>query len=113
MLFRSYHIKQPHKGTFMYRPEGFFKLGAKVDSAGELGVQKFDGVQELKAILLKDQRKVAYNFAKKFFKYANGHPPSLEQRLHLWRLLEDGDKPAGMKDIVTEVLVLSLIPDPS
>ena len=108
-----YRIKQPHKGTFQYRPKGFFKLGAKVDSAGELGEQKFVGVQELKAILLRDQRKVAYNFAKKFFKYANGHPPSLEQRLQLWRLVEDGNQQAGMKDIVTEVLVLSLIPDPS
>ena len=108
-----YAIKQSHRGTFQYRPSGYFKHGATVDSAGELGVQTFDGVRELKAILLKDQCKVAYNFAKKFFKYANGHPPSLEQRLHLWRIVEDGEQKAGMKDIVTEVLVLSLIPDPS
>lgn len=108
-----YGIKQPHRGTFQYRPKGYFKLGAKVDSSGELGDQKFVGVQELKAILLKDQRKVAYNFAKKFFEYAKGHPPSLEQRLYLWRLLEDDHRQVGMKDIVTDVLVLSLIHDPS
>jgi hypothetical protein len=108
-----YSIKQPHRGTFQYRPRGFFTLGGEVDSAGEIGKQEFEGVLGLKAILLKDQRKVAYNFAKKFFKYANGHPPSLEQRIHLWGLLEEDSKPIGMKDIVTEVLVLSLQPDPS
>lgn len=108
-----YGIKQPHKGTFMYQPAGFFKLGAGVDAKGELGKQKFEGIQGLKAILLQDQRKVSYNFAKKFFEYANGHPPSLDQRLKLWSLLEDGSKPAGMKDIVTEVLILSLNTDPS
>lgn len=108
-----YSIKQPHRGTFTYRPKGFFTLGGEVDSAGEIGEQEFDGVLGLKAILLKDQRKVAYNFAKKFFKYANGHPPSLEQRIHLWGLLEEDSKPIGMKDIITEVLVLSLQPDPS
>jgi len=107
-----YRFKQVHSMTFEYRPRGFFVLGGAVDASGEVDGQKFEDVKGLKAILLKDERKVAYNFARKFFEYANGYPPGLEQRLQLWSLLEDGEKQAGMKDIVTGILMLSLNSDP-
>ena len=60
-----YQVEKPHVGTFIYRPEGYFKLAGNVESSGMVGESTFDDVFGLKKILLSDYKKVAYNFAKK------------------------------------------------
>ncbi|MGI9239778.1 MAG: DUF1588 domain-containing protein, partial [Verrucomicrobiales bacterium] len=103
-----YRIKQPHKGTFLYRLEGYYQLGSGVEASGEIGRDKFDDVFGLKKILLSDHRKIAYNFAKKFFEYANGYQPDLNQRLDLWEMIPEDSEDARMRDLVAGVLVYSL-----
>ncbi len=104
----QYRIKQPHRGTFQYRLQGYFRMGAKVDASGEIAMNKFDDVFGLKKVLLSDHRKIAYNFAKKFFEYANGYKPSLRQRLDLMDRIKENPEDCRMKDLVTEVLVYSV-----
>ena len=108
----NYLIKQPHGGTFQYRPSGYFKVGAEVDASGEIDRKKFDDVFGLKKVLLSEHRKIAYNFAKKFFEYANGYQPSLKQRLDLLDMIDEKPEDCRMKDLVTEVLVYSVAKDP-
>ncbi len=104
----KYQVKLPHKGTFQYRPQGYFKLAGEVDAAGELDEDKFADVFGLKKILLADHKKIAYNFAKKFFEYANGYQPNLQQRLHLHAMIPDSAEDCRMKDLIVKVLVYSL-----
>ena len=104
----QYRVKLPHRGTFQYRPKGYFKLTGNVDAAGEVGRAKFENVFGLKQILLSKHRKVAYNFAKKFFEYANGYAPSLKQRLDLYAMIPAEAEACRMKDFIREVLVYSL-----
>ena len=104
----NYQIKQAHRSTFTYRPQGYFKVGAWVDASGEIDGREFQDIHGLKKVLLADERKIAYHFAKTFFEYTNGDKATLAQRLHLWDFL--GKDPANrrMRDLITEVLVLSL-----
>lgn len=104
----NYKVKQAHGGTFQYRLKGYYKLGAVVDASGEIDKNKFDDIFGLKKFLLSNQRKVAYNFAKKFFEYSNGYQPNLTQRLHLWDFINRRPENERMKDLVTEVLTYSL-----
>ncbi len=101
----NYQQKLPHKNTFKYRPRGYFRLAGEVDSAGVVGDQEFADIHGLKRLLLTNDRKVAYNFAKKFFEYANGYEPSLTQRIGL---LEMTSGECRMRDIVINVLEHSL-----
>ncbi len=104
----QYRIKRPHRGTFTYQAKGYYKLAGEVDSAGEIDKAKFEDVFGLKNILLSDHRKVAYNFAKKFFEYANGYKPNLEQRLELYAMIPAKAEACRMKDLIARVLVYSL-----
>jgi hypothetical protein len=104
----KYRVKLPHRGTFQYRPQGYFKLAGEVDAAGEIDKDKFEDVFGLKKILLSDHKKVAYNFIKKFFEYANGYKPNLKQRLHLHAMISDNAGQCRMKDLIAGVLVYSL-----
>jgi len=79
-----------------------------VDSAGEIDKAKFEDVFGLKKILLSDHRKVAYNFAKKFFEYANGYQPNLKQRMHLFAMIPDNVGECRMKDLIRQVLIYSM-----
>ncbi|MFK7849818.1 MAG: DUF1592 domain-containing protein [Akkermansiaceae bacterium] len=103
-----YKIKSKHGGTFQYRPKGYFKLGGKVDSAGEIGGHEFADIFGLKEYLLKGEEKIAYNFAKKFHEYANGNKPDLDQRLALWDFISKDPSNLGLKDLITQVLFKSL-----
>ena len=103
-----YRIKKAHKATFIYRRDGYFRLGGKVDASGEIAKNPFDDVLGLKKVLLSDSRKIAYNFAKKFFEYANGYKPSLKQRLELFERVAVDPKDCRLKDLMTEILVYSL-----
>lgn len=104
----KYRVEKPHRGTFQFRLEGYFLKGGAVDSSGEISDRRFDDAFGLKKLLLSDQRRVGYNFAKKFFEYANGYAPDLPQRLALLAMIAEKPDKCRMKDIVTNVLVYSL-----
>jgi hypothetical protein len=103
-----YKIKQAHRSTFQYSPKGYFKIGAPVDASGEMGADKFENIFGLKRVLVSNEWKIAYNFAKKFFEYARGEKPNLEQRLYLWDFLGKAEENVRLKNIVTEVLIKTL-----
>ena len=104
----QYRVKLPHRGTFQYRPKGYFKLAGEVDAAGEIDKAKFADIFGLKKILLSDHKKVAYNFVKKFFEYANGYKPSLKERLDLFAMIPEEPEQCRMKDLITRTLVYSM-----
>ena len=108
-----YRIKKPHKGTFQYRLGGYYTIGSEVDASGEIDAQTFDDVSGLKKVLLSDPSKIAYNFAKKFFEYAKGHSPSLQQRLHLMQMISEHSEDVRLRDLVTQVLAYTLTEDAS
>ena len=101
-----YSTEVPHRGTFTFRPQGYFKLTSEVDAKGEINNQEFSDIFGLKRLLISDERKIAYNFAKTFFEYANGYTPSLKQRLDLLAMIS----PSGCRtrDVVTSVLAYSV-----
>ena len=85
---------------------GYFKKTSEIDTAGEIDDQKFANVFGLKKLLATNERKIAYNFAKKFFEYTHGYQPSLMQRLDLLEMIDP--KGCRMRDLVTDVLVYSI-----
>ncbi len=105
----KYRTETPHKGTFLFRLNGYYRLTTAVDTAGEIDDQKFTDIFGLKKLLLSGNRKIAYNFARKFFEYVNGYEPDMKQRLALLAMIDQDD--CRMKDLVTEVLVYSLSGD--
>ena len=108
--FRTrYKESLPHGGTFGYARAGNYSLADDVDASGEIEGYNFSDVTGLKKILLANPDKIAYNFMKEFFKYANGREPTLPERLALFRRIGDGMTGLGIKDLVKEVLVFSLI----
>ena len=107
----KYRIEKPHRGTFQFRLEGYYRLAGEVDSSGEINNTKFDNVFGLKKILLSRHRMVAYNFAKKFFEYANGFEPTLKQRLDLFKLIPEEPERCRMRDLIVDVLVYSFARD--
>ena len=102
-----YRVTTAHKGTFVYRPQGHFKLAGEVDASGEIDGIRFDDVRGLKRILLADHKRVAYIFAKKFFEYANGYKPDLEQRLELYAMIPDEADECRLKDLLIDILAYS------
>ena len=104
----NYKTMKPHNGTFQFRLGGYFDIAGKVDSSGRVGNQKFENIFDLKKIILSDHKKIAYNFTKKFFEYANGYKPSLEQRLVLYSFASENAEECRIKDLITKVLVYSL-----
>jgi len=104
----QYRVKKPHRGTFIYRPKGYFDLVGKVDPSGEIAREKFSDIFGLKKILLSNHKKIAYNFVKKFFEYANGYKPNLTQRLDLFAMIPEQPEQCRMKDLITKTLVYSM-----
>ena len=97
------------KNTFAYRRSGYFKLTADVDPSGSIGKEDFANVFGFKKILRKDHKKIAYNFIKKFFEYANGYQPDLRQRLDLNSMIPDDPKECKIRDLLIHTLDYSLI----
>ena len=108
----KYRVEKPHRGTFQFRLEGYFREGGEVDSSGEISDRHFDDSLGLKKLLLSDHRRVGYNFAKKFFEYANGYAPDLTQRLALLAMIDEKPDRCRMNDVVTNVIVYSLTEKP-
>ncbi len=107
----KYKVKQAHRGTFQYRQAGYYKWGGPVDASGEIDEDRFGDVFGFKKVLLADEHMIAYNFAKKFFTYANGHEPELAQRLRLWDFITGEPANTRLRNLVTEILVTSLTTD--
>lgn len=105
----NYRQELPHQGTFSYRPEGYFRTGHSIDASGEVGGVEFKDIQGLKRLLLRNHKKIAYNFAKKFFEYANGYEPTLKQRLDLFAMIHDDPEKCRLGDLVRRVLVYSIV----
>ena len=107
--FRTkYKAEKPHRNTFMYKREGFFDYAAGVDPSGDVFEEPFKDVTGLKAILISDHKKVAYNLARKFFEYTNGYQPTLGQRMDLFAMIPEKADDCGMRDLLIDVLVYSL-----
>ena len=104
----KYRVKKPHRGTFVYRRSGYFELTGDVDPSGEVAKERFSDIFGLKKILLSDHKKIAYNFVKKFFEYANGYKPSLKERLDLFAMIPEEPKQCRMMDLITITLVYSM-----
>ena len=105
-----YKIKLDHRSTFQYRPRGYFKMGEPVDAAGEIDEVKFQDIFGLKEFILSNERKIAYNFGKKFFEYANGAKPDLKKRLKLWDFLGKDRGNLRLRTLMIHVLQDSLEP---
>jgi len=104
----TYRIETPHAGTFQFRLEGYYRDGANVDASGEIDEMAFEDVFGLRKQLVSSHRRIAYNFSKKFFEYANGYTPSLAQRLVLLGMISDNPNECRMRDLVIEILVYSV-----
>lgn len=104
----DYRVETAHKGTFTYRPRGYFKESGSVDASGEINEQPFDDIFGLKAALLEDPRKIAYNYAKKLFEYATGEQPNLPQRLALYQQIPTDTDNCGLRDLTIDVLIFAL-----
>ena len=102
-----YRVRLPHEGTFGFQREGYFSLSGEVDASGKIEEEAFQDVEGLKKILLANHKKIAYNFMKQFFEYANGRRPSLAERIMLHERIADKADDCGIKDLIKEVLVLS------
>ena len=99
----------PHQGTFQYRRGGYFKIGSQADSSGAIGDKEFENVKGLKKILLANHKKIAYNFMKQFFEFANGYQPSLAQRIVLFERIPEEASECRIKDMIKEVLAISFL----
>ena len=102
-----YATEQPHVGTFMYTPDGFFNLAGKVDASAEIDGTVFNDVIGLKKFLAADHKRIAYNLAKKFFEYAAGQKPDLKQRIDLWAMIPDKAEECRTRQLLVGVLVYS------
>ena len=103
-----YSVETPHRGTFQYRPQGYFRLTGPVDASGDIGGAEFTDVVGMKKIMLSDHKRVAYNFAKKFFEYASGTKPDLNQRLRLYEMIPDDPDACRLRDLISDVLVYAI-----
>jgi hypothetical protein len=67
-----------------------FHLAQPVDASGELpnGGGKFQDIQELKALLLKDERQIARNLARQLVVYGTGAPVRFGDRAEVEEILD-------------------------
>ncbi|MDB4392133.1 DUF1588 domain-containing protein, partial [bacterium] len=104
----EYRVEKPHRGTFQFRLDGYYDLAQEVDASGEIGNQEFENIFGLKQALLLDHKKVAYNFAKKFFEFAHGCKPTLNQRIDLFNLIENDPDDCRLRDLIKKVVMYLL-----
>lgn len=105
----KYRTEIPHQGTFSYKLEGQFRETSIVDASGQIDDDPFKDIVGLKKVLASDPKKFAYNFARKFFEYANGYEPTLTQRLALYKLIDEPAENCRLKDLVANILIYSIL----
>jgi hypothetical protein len=105
----KYRSEIPHHGTFSFRLEGYFQIAGDVDASGEVDGHAFQNVIGLKKALLSNHKKIAYNFARKFFEYLNGYEPGLKQRIDLYEMIEDDAEDCRLKDLITRIIIYSFL----
>jgi hypothetical protein len=66
-------------------------------------------VTGLKKALLSNHKKIAYNFARKFFEYASGYEPSLKQRIDLYEMIENDAENCRLKDLLTRIVIYATL----
>lgn len=105
----KYRSEIPHHGTFSFRLEGYFQIAGDVDASGEVDGHAFQDVIGLKKALLSNHKKIAYNFARKFFEYLNGYEPGLRQRVDLYEMIEDDAEDCRLKDLMSRIIIYSFL----
>ena len=103
-----YATELPHAGTFIYTPDGYFKLTGTVDPSAEINGTVFSDVIGLKKFLLTDHKRLAYLVARKFFEYATGQKPDLQQRLGLWNMIPDKADDCRLRTLLVDVLLYAM-----
>jgi hypothetical protein len=104
--YRSTEKGEPVQGLGKNGHEFTFRLGQKVDAAGELnGGGKFENVLELKRLLLRDERQIARNFVRQLVTYATGAPPTFADRPEVERILDASAKDGyGVRTLIHQVV---------
>jgi mono/diheme cytochrome c family protein len=90
----------PEKGKTAWRVQ--YKLGPKVDASGELtDGRKFNGPNELNAILATDPSKLARAFVAHLSRYATGAEVSYADRAEIRRIVEDAKSSGfGLRSLI-------------
>jgi len=83
-----------------------FREAEPVDPSGEFSDgSAFANIDEMKSILLKDERVVARNFVKQLIVYATGAPVSFSDRIAIETILDTANNSAyGTRNLVHEVI---------
>ena len=83
-----------------------FHYGQPVDSSGELmDGHKFTGIEDLKDLLIKDERALARNLVNRFIVYATGAPVSFGDRPSVEEILDRSEKSNfGVRTLLHEVI---------
>ncbi len=83
-----------------------FSAGPEVDASGQLSSgDKFDGVRELKQLILSDERQVARNLARQLIIYATGAPIHFGDRPELEEILDESQASQnGVRDLIHAII---------
>ncbi|MCO8124542.1 DUF1588 domain-containing protein [Stieleria sp. TO1_6] len=66
-----------------------FKLGLSVDSSGQMeDGRPFDGIEQFRRNIVKDERAIARNLLERLVVYATGHPVGISDRPHIETILD-------------------------
>ena len=87
-----------------------FRHGRKVDASGELEtLGRFENIQGLKALLLKDEKQIAKNFVEKLVTYATGAAPRFSDRVEIEAILAKTAKDGyPIRTLIAEVAASSM-----
>lgn len=87
--YRSTDSGEPVKGIGKNGHEFTFRAGQPVDASGELTPgARFGNVAELKALLARDERRLARNLVQQFIAYGTGGPVGFADRAEVERILD-------------------------
>jgi hypothetical protein len=90
-----------------------FRNSQPVDASGQLASgEKFQDIIGLKALLLKDERKIARNMVRQFIAYGSGAPVSFGDRPEVERILDaSAADHFGMRTLIQQVVQSKLFID--
>ncbi len=99
-------IGEPAQGYGKNGHEFIFRNAAPVDSSGYLpNGEPFADIEELKGLLVKDERTIARNLVRQFLVYATGAPVSFSDRIHVEKILDHcEDSQYGVRSLLSAVV---------